>query len=106
MSKATAAKILATDNAVRKAKAPRMRTVESENLRSVHYNPRLLELSVRFHGDPLTVYRFRNVSAKLYADFLRAEEAGESLNDFFTARIRDKFPFTKGSKQKTIRGQE
>ena len=99
MSHATAAKILATDNAVRKAKAPRMRTVESENLRSVHYSPRLLELSVRFHGDPLTVYRFRNVPVQLYQDFLRAEAEGESLNDFFVARIRDKFPFTKRSKQ-------
>lgn len=98
MSHATAAKILATDN-VRKAKAPRMRTVESQNLRSVHYSPRLLELSVRFHGDPLTVYRFRNVPVKIYQDFLRAETAGESLNDFFVARIRDKFPFTKRSKQ-------
>jgi hypothetical protein len=39
MSNATAAKILATDNAVRKAKAPRMHTVESENIRSVHYSP-------------------------------------------------------------------
>ncbi len=99
MSHATAAKILATDNAVRKAKAPRMRTVESENLRSVHYSPRLLELSVRFHGDPLTVYRFRNVPVQLYQDFLRVEVAGESLNDFFVARVRDKFPFTKRSKQ-------
>ena len=99
MSNATAAKILATDNAVRKPKAPRMRTVESENLRSVHYSPRLLELSVRFHGDPLTVYRFRNVPVKIYQDFLRAEAEGESLNDFFVARIRDKFPFTKRSKQ-------
>ena len=99
MSNATAAKILATDNAVRKAKIPRMRTVESENLRSVHYSPRLHELSVRFHGDPLTVYRFRNVPEQLYQDFLRAEAAGESLNDFFVARIRDKFPFTKRSKQ-------
>ena len=97
MSHATAAKILATDNAVRKANTPRMRTVESENLRSVHYSPRLLELSVRFHGDPLTVYRFRNVPAQLYQDFLRAEAAGESLNDFFVARIRDRFPFTKRS---------
>ena len=99
MSHATAAKILATDNAVRKAKAPRMRTVESENLRSVHYSPRLLELSVRFHGDPLTVYKFRNVPVQIYQDFLRAKAAGESLNDFFVARIRDKFPFTKRSKQ-------
>ena len=99
MSHATAAKILATDNALRKAKAPRMHTVESQNLRSVHYSPRLLELSVRFHGDPLTVYRFRNVPVQIYQDFLRAEAAGESLNDFFVARIRDKFPFTKRSKQ-------
>jgi hypothetical protein len=99
MSISTAAKILATDNAVRKAKAPRMHTVESENLRSVHYNPRLFELSVRFHGDPLTVYRFRNVPAQLHQDCLRAEAAGESLNDFFVARIRDKFPFTTRSKQ-------
>lgn len=99
MSNATAAKILATDNAVRKPKAPRMRTVESENLRSVHYSPQLLELSVRFHGDPLTVYRFRNVPVQLYQDFLRAEAEGESLNDFFLARIRDKFPLTKRSKQ-------
>ena len=98
MSNATAAKILATDNALRKAKAPRMRTVESENLRSVHYSPRLLELSVRFHGDPLTVYRFRNVPVQIYQDFLRAEAKGESLNDFFVARIRDTFPFTKRSK--------
>ena len=99
MSNATAATILATDNAVRKANAPRMRRVESQNLRSVHYSPRLLELSVRFHGDPLTVYRFRNVPVQIYQDFLRAEAAGESLNDFFVARIRDKFPFTKRSKQ-------
>jgi hypothetical protein len=99
MSISTAAKILATDDAVRKAKAPRMHTVESENLRSVHYSPRLLELSVRFHNDPLTVYKFRNVPAQLYQDFLRAEAAGESLNTFFVARIRDKFPFTKRSKQ-------
>ena len=95
----TAAKILATDNAVRKAKAPRMRRVESKNLRSVHYSPRLLELFVRFHGDPLTVYRFRNVPAQLYQDFQQAEAVGESLNDFFIARIRDRFPFTKRSKQ-------
>ena len=99
MSNATAAKILATDNAVRKPKTPRMRRVESQNLRSVHYSPRLLELSVRFHGDPFTVYRFRNVPVQLYQDFLRAEAEGESLNDFFVARIRDKFPFTKRSKQ-------
>jgi hypothetical protein len=99
MSNATAAKILATDNAARKPKAPRMHTVESENLRSVHYSPRLLELSVRFHGDPLTVYKFRNVPVQLYQDFLRAESAGESLNTFFVARIRDKFPFTRRSKQ-------
>jgi KTSC domain len=99
MSDTTAAKILATDNAARKPKAPRMHTVESENLRSVHYSPRLLELSVRFHGDPLTVYKFRNVPVQLYQDFLRAEAAGESLNAFFVARIRDKFPFTKRSKQ-------
>jgi hypothetical protein len=92
---ATAATILATDNAVRKAKAPRMHTVESENLRSVHYSSRLLELSVRFHGDPLTVYKFRNVPVQLYQHFLRAEAEGESLNDFFVARIRDTFPFTK-----------
>ena len=76
-----------------------MHTVESENLRSVHYSPRLLELSVRFHGDPLTVYKFRNVPVQLYQDFLRAEAAGESLNAFFLARIRDKFPFTRRSKQ-------
>ncbi len=35
VSNTTAAKILATDNAVRKPKAPRMHTVESQNLRSV-----------------------------------------------------------------------
>jgi hypothetical protein len=99
MSNATAAKILATDNAARKPKAPRMHTVESENLRSVHYSPRLLELSVRFHGDPLTVYKFRNVPVQLYQDFLRAEVAGESLNAFFLAKIRDKCPFTKRTKQ-------
>jgi hypothetical protein len=99
MSNATAAKILATDNAARKPKAPRMRTVESENLRSVHYSPRLLELSVRFHGDLLTVYKFRNVPVQLYQDFLRAESAGESLNAFFVARNRDNFPFTRRSKQ-------
>src|ERR1700691_3096273 len=99
MSNATAAKILATDSGGRTAKAPRMRTVESENLRSVHYNPRLLELSARFHGDPLTVYKFRNVPVQLYQDFLRAEAAGESLNNFFVARIRDKFPLTRRSKQ-------
>jgi hypothetical protein len=99
MSNTTAAKILAMDNAARKPKAPRMHTVESENLRSVHYSPRLLELSVRFHGDPLTVYKFRNVPVQLYQEFLRAEPAGESLNAFFVARIRDKFPFTRRSKR-------
>jgi len=99
MSNATVAQILDTDNAARKQRAPRMHTVESENLRSVHYSPRLLELSVRFHGDPLTVYKFRNAPAQLYQDFLRAEAAGESLNAFFVARIRDRFPFTRRSKQ-------
>ncbi len=93
-----AAKILATDN-VRK-KAPRMRSVESANLRSVHYSPRLLELSVRFHGEPLALYRFRNVPVQLYQDFLRVEAEGESLNDFFATRIRDEFPFTKRTKGK------
>jgi hypothetical protein len=68
---------------------PRRKAVDSENLRSVGFNPRTLELSIRFWSGP-EIYVFRNVPVAVHKNLM----AAESVGSYFAAHVRSVYPFT------------
>jgi hypothetical protein len=63
----------------------RRAAVDSTSIASIGYDPRRRELEVEFResGD---VYRYLDVSAGEYAEFMAAESKGSYLNRAFKAR--------------------
>jgi hypothetical protein len=83
----TAARLLATDS--RRAPLSRRVAVDSDNLRSIGFNPRTLELSIRFWSGP-EVYVFRNVPAAVHKRLMEAPSHGK----FFAEHVKNVYPFT------------
>jgi hypothetical protein len=82
----TAAKLLAVDS---RAPLSRRVSVDSDNLRSIGFNPRTLELSIRFWSGP-EVYVFRNVPVAVHKRLMEAPSYGE----YFAAHVKNVYPFT------------
>jgi len=82
----TAARLLATDS---RAHLSCRVAVDSDNLRSIGFKPRTLELSIRFWSGP-EVYVFRNVPVAVHKRLMEASSHGE----FFAAHVKNVYPFT------------
>ena len=68
---------------------PTMNLVDSTLLHSIGYDPQTQRLFVNFLKGGL--YRYDNVSRKIYEDFKDAQSAGK----FFLTKIKNQYPTTK-----------
>jgi hypothetical protein len=61
------------------------RSVKSENLKQVGYDPQTGDMVIEFHAGPMYVYK--NVPAQIHTDLMASEKKGE----FFHRAIRNRF---------------
>jgi len=80
LQRVDAMQAIAADRVVGRGMSPAMRSVESESLAMVGYDPKRRELHVRFRSSPPRLYIYTGVPLQVFEGLERAGSKGAFVN--------------------------